>query len=368
MKPTNFIPDLLPIDSDFYVTGPIMSLSHKATTQMTLLNDTLKNSKFKLQLLLTPLITEEAASSTRIEGTQVVAQDVFEVEASGKKNNKNIQEAINYIKAIRHGEGSIKDTGQITSFMLREMHKILMSEEVRGSNKKPGEFKTSENFIGKENSKREQADFIPPGPEHTVAFIDNLIEYINSETNDDFILIKLAVIHAQFETIHPFMDGNGRIGRVLIPLFLFLKKETIGPIFFLSRYLEKNQFQYYQNLNETRWPKNWGKWISFFLEKIIEQSQNTIMIINDVEKLYGLDLDILHKYHKHHQCSIFLDAIYANPIFKIGKISELTGIKYATCREYTKTLLENDSIYKNNVVRNATYYNYKLLDTISAAK
>lgn len=364
MKNKNFIPELLPLPSDCYKLENVITNLMGATTSLTTLNNKLELSKIKSELIMIPLLNQEAVSSTRIEGTQISIDGMFEAQSSDGEANKDIQEAINYINAIEYGRTVVDERRAISKNLIREMHKILMSNGVRGENKTPGLFKNQENFIGSKGSKRENADYIPPGPEHTEALMDNLLDYLNSNVHDDILMLKIAIIHSQFETIHPFLDGNGRIGRVLIPLFLYLKGMTKDPIFFLSKTLEQNQYQYYQNLNVTRWPRNWEKWINFFLEKAIVQSTENCEFIDAMSTLYTSDLNLLKSKHNHHQVEKFLNAIYEAPIFTVKRISEKTGIKYQTCRTYIKTLLEKEVIFKDSQLRNSKYFHYQVLEAI----
>jgi Fic family protein len=359
-----FIPDLLPRNleefTDLKITGKIIM----GTANLAKYNEKIQNLKFNTDLILFPLLNQEAAASTRMEGTQVTIDEMYEVTASTKKENQDINEALNYVGAIRHGRAMIDDTGRFSKTLIKEMHQILMSGNVRGASKNPGEFKNRENYIGKKGSPIESADFIPPGPEHTDALIDNLIEYMNSDIHDEIILEKLSIIHAQFETIHPFLDGNGRIGRVIIPLFIYFKKITNEPIFFLSKHLEKNQYQYHNNLNNTRWPNRWDKWVDFFMDSVIAQSTEGLATVDAIKNMYESDLEVLKNNHRHHQVESYLQAVYRNPIFTNKQVSTLSGLNYQKCREYTNTLIDNDLIFKDGKKRNTGYYHYRLLSLL----
>lgn len=364
MKAKNFIPQYLPLSDGTYDVNSYIGELLEANALFTELKNKIDTSRIDADYLLFPLLNQEAVSSTRIEGTQVTIDEIYEAQSTDKEKNRDNQEALNYIDALTYGEDYVKERGEITKRLIKEMHVKLMANGVRGQYKTPGQFKTQENYIGTQGAKRENAEFIPPGPEHTESLIDNLLEYLNSTVDDDKLLLKTAIIHAQFETIHPFLDGNGRIGRVLIPLFLMHKKALDKPIFFISRTLEKNQFQYYQNLNNTRWPKLWDKWLAFFQESIIRQCRETIELIRNVEALLEEDLELLKKHHSHYQVEKFIQAIYATPIFSISNISRRTGISYQVCRSYTNTLIGNDRIFSNGMRRNTRYYNYKFLDKL----
>lgn len=364
MKMKPFFPSLLPLEKDCYNIDDVLEILLRAIEKMTELKGVIKNSKLDTSFLILPLLNQEATSSTRIEGTQITIDGVYESQADKvkKSTDKNVQEALNYMGALDYGEDYIESKGKMTKGLIREMHKILMSNGVRGGKKNPGEFKKGANYIGAQGAKIENAEFIPPGPEHTEGLIDNLIEYINSDKDDFQYLLKIAVIHAQFETIHPFADGNGRIGRVLIPLFLYQKKVIDVPFFFLSKILEKNQFQYYQRLNDTRWPQKWSQWFVFFLKSVEEQAEETIELVEKLGKLFDRDMEILKTKHKHLQMELFLKEVYSSPIFTAKRIVERAGINYTTCREYINTLLENERISNNRNKRNTIYYHYEILE------
>jgi Fic family protein len=182
----------------------------------------LRNSKLHPQFLLRPVMLKEAVQSTKIEGIQVTLDEVMEAEARTKKANKDIQEALNYYKALMEGMDALKSI-PISTRLFKLMHKTLLSNNVRGSNRSPGEYRKIQNFLGPEGCTIETATYIPPEPQLVNDYMSNLEKYINDPQDDYDELVRIAIIHAQFETIHPFFDGNGRIGRILIPLYLYNK-------------------------------------------------------------------------------------------------------------------------------------------------
>ncbi|MFT8323274.1 MAG: Fic family protein, partial [Bacillus sp. (in: firmicutes)] len=221
MSKSIFEPNTLPLDESLIDITYFLDNMLLATEKYTELKGKFDNAKIKPHILLLPLLNQEAVTSTRIEGTQITIDDFFEETNEDEvKRSKNVQEAINYREAIEFAVRGL-DRLPLSIRIIKEMHRILMDKGVRGQNKKPGEFKDRENIIGKKGATRETADFIPPGPDKTMDLMSNLENYLNDERDDANFLVKIAIIHAQFETIHPFLDGNGRIGRVLIPLFLY---------------------------------------------------------------------------------------------------------------------------------------------------
>ncbi|MDN3509273.1 MAG: Fic/DOC family N-terminal domain-containing protein [Candidatus Neptunochlamydia sp.] len=224
-------------------------------------------------VMLSPLTNEEAVLSSKIEGTEASVDEVLEQEAGifkeGEKG-KDIQEIINYRAALLSGHHHLNER-PMTLFFVRELHKILM-KSVRGGDKTPGEFRKDQNWIGKQGCTIDQASFIPPDPLHLQEHLEAWQKYI--EFDDVDILLQTAVIHAQFELIHPFKDGNGRIGRILIPLFLYQKKKLSQPMFYLSAYLEAHREEYYYRLQNISEQGDWSGWIAFFFQGIIHQAKS----------------------------------------------------------------------------------------------
>lgn len=197
---------------------------------------------------------------------------------------------LNYYQALRDGMDELAVL-PISTRLFKAMHVTLMSNDVRGGNRSPGEYRKIQNYIGPEGCTMETATYIPPQPQLVDTYMNNLEIYINNPQDQLDELIQAAIIHAQFETIHPFLDGNGRIGRILIPLYLFSKK-----VIDLSEALERNKHKYYRFLNDTRYKGKWNQWIHFFLEAIILQADKNIRLINDINQLYEHDLDLAQSF------------------------------------------------------------------------
>jgi len=323
----------------------------------------LQNTKLPSHLLLNPVMLNEAVQSTKIEGTQVTLDEVLEVEAHSRKNNKDIQEVLNYYHALREGMDKLAVL-PLSTRLFKEMHVTLMSNEVRGGNRSPGEYRKIQNFIGPEGCSMETATYIPPQPQLVDTFMNNLEIYINDPRDKLDELIRIAIIHAQFETIHPFLDGNGRIGRILIPLYLFNKKVIDYPNFFLSEALERDKHKYYRYLNDTRYNGDWNQWIQFFLVAIIQQADKNIRLINDVNTLYDHDLDLAQSLINSSGVKKVVDCIFQKPIFTVQTICSSTDLSEATCRRYLNILESNKMIFSDGRQRSKTYYYYNLLDKL----
>lgn len=294
-------------------------------------------------VLLSPLTTQEAVLSSKIEGTQATVDEVLEQEAGLIKEGekyKDIQEISNYRKALFQASGHI-ESYPIRLGLIREMHKILLSS-VRGKNKTPGEFRTDQNWIGKEGCSIEEASFVPPDPVLMHDFLKDWENYLSFDDTD--FLLQTAVMHAQFELIHPFKDGNGRIGRILIPLFLFSKNALSQPMFYLSEYLEMHRDEYYQKLRGISESQDWNGWIVFFLKAVTQQAKQNSRRVKEIMALYD-SMKIKVQEVTRSQYSVYLlDTIFNKPVFRVkdtGKqLSEFLHLHEKTVTSLLKQLKE----------------------------
>ncbi len=333
----------------------------------------LSRSKIDPKLLLTPITLQEAIQSTKIEGTQVTLDDMLEYGADESKKNNNIKEVINYSMALRKGESLIRRI-PISARLIKEMHKILLSGELRGNSRNSGEFRSIQNFIGPQGCTIQTASYIPPEPQLVPDYMSNLERYINEPTDNLNDLIRIAIIHAQFETIHPFLDGNGRIGRILIPLYLYDKKFISSPNFFISESLEKDKFKYYKLLNDTRVvisedsievaSQRWNAWIKFFINAIINQANKNIILIEKIDNLYNETLDNSEVLINSNRLIDIVNVMFEKPIFTKKTILENVDIPSSTLGVYLNKLEEKQVIYSNGKSRNKKYYFYDLINIL----
>ncbi len=291
------------------------------------------------QVLLSPLTMQEAVLSSRIEGTQATLDEVLEQEAGLIENKtvgktEDIQEIVNYRKALMLAKDELNER-PITLLLVREMHKILL-DSVRGKDKSPGEFRKDQNWIGPYGTPIENATYVPPSPLQLIDFLEKWQLYV--EDSDVDVLIQLAIVHAQFELIHPFKDGNGRIGRILIPLFLFRKKILSSPMFYLSAYLEENREEYYSRLNSISANDDWNGWIEFFLKAVAIQSKRnsdkTKEIMNLYEEMKSKIVETIHSQYSIHM----LDALFYRPIFQTSDFIRRTSIPKQTAMPLLRQL------------------------------
>ncbi len=294
-------------------------------------------------VLLSPLGTQEAVLSSKIEGTQATLEEVMEFEADHIKQESNrgdIYEIINYRLALSEGRDKMKEI-PLSLRVIREMHKILLTG-VRGETKDPGNFRKIQNHIGPPGSTMENARFVPPTVQVMKGALDEWEKYIHFDEKD--ILVQLAIVHAQFEIIHPFLDGNGRIGRILIPLFLYHKGIIQEPVFYLSDYLESNRSEYYDGLKYITDTNDWTNWIRFFLKAIIYQSKKNIEKTKQIIELYEkLKTEITKKTHS--QFAIHcLDFLFIKPIFRTPDFRSKAGIPKSSVSRLLKTLVDTNII------------------------
>jgi len=264
-----FVPEPLPIQNlDWPSLVSILGKANRAVASFGGILYGIPNP----DVLLSPLTTQEAVLSSRIEGTQADFEDVLKFEAgepvAGESRQADIHEIINYRKALRRANDLLKDKPFCLNTLL-ELHDILL-KDVRGFDKSPGRFRTSQNWIGPNGTPIEQAKFIPPSPAILMEHLYAWEKYYHSDEPDP--LVQLAIIHAQFEILHPFKDGNGRIGRMIVPLFLYEKKLLNHPSFYLSAYFDAHLEEYIARLRALGQPGSWDAWVNFFLKAIVAQA------------------------------------------------------------------------------------------------
>ncbi len=216
----------------------------------------------------------EALASTRIEGTQASLHDVFEAEASGEAPNADVEEVFNYIEALEWGLGKM-DELPLGARLIREMHRRLLSG-VRGRERMPGEFRTTQNWVGDSGSTIETARFVPPPPAELPGLLADWERYAH-EAVEAPVLVQNALLHYQFETLHPFLDGNGRIGRLLSVFLLVEQRRLPAPLLYLSTYLERDRPRYYEALQRVREHGDPLPWIELFLAAVNSQAADAVV-------------------------------------------------------------------------------------------
>jgi Fic family protein len=278
------------------------------------------------EILLSPLTTHEAVLSSKIEGTQATLDEVLKYEAGldiyEEKKKHDIKEIVNYRSTLILAERELRKK-PITLFLMQQMHQKLM-HNVRGADKQPGKFRTLQNWIGRPGTPIEQAIFIPPEP-HLLN--DHLLLYEKYIQADDLeVLVQSAIVHAQFELLHPFLDGNGRIGRLLIPLFLYYKKRLSRPMFYLSEYLENHRAEYYSYLRAISGKKDWSGWVQFYLQALMNQAKDNSIKVKKILDLYLKMRNYVLDRTRSQYSYPLLDAIFYKPVFRSSDIQKKSKI------------------------------------------
>jgi Fic family protein len=313
-----FEPHALPLaDLDWRQLLPLVGQANAALARYDGLLAGIPNAA----VMLSPLTTQEAVLSSKIEGTQATVDEVLEQEAGLLKEGekfKDIQEISNYRRALFQARAYL-EAYPIRLAFVRELHRTLMNS-VRGQDKTPGEFRLDQNWIGKLGCPIEEATFVPPNPIQLPDHLRAWETYLDSDDLD--FLIQTAVVHAQFELLHPFKDGNGRIGRILIPLFLYQKKVLSQPMFYLSQYLENHRDEYYARLKGISAENDWNGWILFFLRATTTQALQNSQRVAAIQALYEEMKAAIHE-TTHSQYTVhLLDAIFSKPIFRTSELAQ----------------------------------------------
>ena len=346
----SFRPAPLPPEID--MDSEMVSLLTGATKALATL-DTLSSYIPNMNLFVSMYVRKEALLSSQIEGTQATLEDVLDPLIE-KNANQNVADVVNYIKATEFALERM-NTLPLCNRLIKETHEVLMSG-VRGQEKYPGEFRTSQNWIGAAGSSLKNARYIPPNPEDMINAMSDLEKYINSDDSLD-LLIQAALLHYQFETIHPFLDGNGRVGRLLITLFLMEKKVLNSPTLYISYYLKNNRIEYYDRMSEVRNKDNYEQWIKFFLNAIKESADESVETIKKLSVLHDANIE---KINAMGRASKNAKAVFAyleqNPIIDIGKTAEELNLAFSTVSLAVNRLVDAGILIQtNNANRNRVF-------------
>ena len=351
----SFVPAPLPPVPPLTLDNEGLNLLIKANRQLALL-DGLARRIPNMDLFVSMYVRKEALLSSQIEGTQATLDDVLDP-LIDKNANQNVADVINYIKASEYAIKRLHDL-PLCNRLIKEVHAVLM-EGVRGQEKNPGEFRNSQNWIGGQGSTLKNARYIPPNPEDMRTSMFDLEKYINSNDDSD-PLLNAALIHYQFETIHPFLDGNGRVGRLLITLFLIEKKVLSTPALYISYFLKRNRIEYYDRMTEVRTKGNYEQWVTFFLRAVDESTEDAIDTIDSLTALHDQNIAKLYNVSKRQRDNIFKLFTYleANPIIEIQKTSKTLNIPYNTLARAVLLLEEKGILIQNEKNGRSRIYSY----------
>ncbi|HYD99450.1 MAG TPA: Fic family protein [Alphaproteobacteria bacterium] len=333
LQPTGyraFVPSRLPPEPALHFDGALLRLVSEADRALGRLDGvalTLPNPNFFLYMY----VRKEALLSSQIEGTQASLADIIEYEENyiEADNPQDIEEVLNYIAALNMGLERLK-TLPLSLRLIREIHHRLM-QGVRGETKQPGEFRTTQNWIGSPGCTLATASFVPPSPHDMMDALGNLEKFIHEDTDLPF-LVKVGLIHAQFETIHPFLDGNGRIGRLLISFLLCEAGVLKWPALYLSHYFQEHKSEYYARLQATRDSGDFEGWLKFFLRGVAvvaAEATDTAQRILQMREQHRQQIVSALGQGRAGAALQLLERLFYRPIINVQAASEIIGGTYA---------------------------------------
>ena len=348
----SFRPNPLPPIPEIKMDEEIVRLLIEANKQLVKL-DMASQFISNADLFISMYVRKEALISSQIEGTQCTLDDVLDPEVE-MNANLDVSDVINYVKATQYAIKRL-DKLPLCCRLIREIHEVLM-EGARGQDKCPGEFRHSQNWIGPANCSLKEARYIPPNVEDMQNAMSDLEKYINENVEYD-PLIRVALIHYQFETIHPFLDGNGRIGRLLILLYLMGQGLLAKPVIYISYFLKKNQVEYYDRISEVRRSGNYEQWVRFFLEAVSKAAADSLETIQKLSSLHDTNIEKLPKTTraKDNLRAVF-DYIEQYPIIEIKRTAQELDMSYNTVATAVKKLMELGILQETtNAARNRVF-------------
>jgi Fic family protein len=327
-----------------------------------------------VRVLLSPLIMQEAVLSSKIEGTHVTMGEVLELEAGGTSDKltqtkrDDAEEVVNYRAAMNYCVDELSRR-PFSQQILRSAHAMLM-KGVRGRDKAPGAYRLDQNWIGPDRCPIEKASFVPIAPEHLQQGMDHWEKYFGDEKASLDALVQLAIIHVEFEALHPFKDGNGRLGRMLLPIFLFQRKILSTPDFYMSEYLEANRLEYQERLRGVSRNEDWTGWCAFFLRGISQQAKQNESRARLILNLYNrLKTDMPDYTHSQH-CVRAVDFIFQTPIFTAPSFTNHSKIPKPTAARILSVMRKKKILIplRKGMGRRAGIYAFRELLNIAEGK
>lgn len=320
----SFVPKKLPPEPELQFDSEMLKLLSDADRKLGRL-DGITQILPNPEMFVAMYVQKEAVLSSQIEGTQASLTDVLDTEANAE-TDMNIRDVVNYVNAMEYGLQRLKEF-PLCLRLIREIH-VKLLEKGRGSNRNPGEFRTTQNWIGPAGCTLNNASFVPPAvPDMNHALAE--LEDFFYEKDDIPSLIKIALIHAQFETIHPFLDGNGRVGRLLITFWLCSEKILSQPLLYLSFYFKANRMEYYDRLMAVRKNGDWENWIKFFLKGVAVVSDEATNSAKEIIALKEHYSDVLSHYSNSNYTKL-LNELFCNSFVTKNVVAELLDVSYPT--------------------------------------
>jgi Fic family protein len=354
-----FIPASLPLNPPIALQGELQALLSQADLALGRLDGSIQTLPHP-DLFVAMYVRKEAVLSSQIEGTQSSLQDVLDAEAQifSPDQPSDVDEVFNYVRAMNHGLKRLRDL-PVSIRLIREIHKKLLSG-VRGQHLTPGALRTSQNWIGPSGCTLAEATFVPPPPHDVPQALSNLETFLHSETPLP-LLIKVGIAHAQFETIHPFLDGNGRVGRLLITFLLCEKKVLLKPVLYLSHYFKRYRLAYYDHLQALRDHGAWERWLAFFLRGVFEVSQQAtdtarqILILRENHRQIITDKFGRAAGHGHR----VLEYLYQHPIVSVIEVQKLIGTTYPASNNLMIRLVKQGILHETTGQKRNRCFKYR---------
>ncbi len=309
-----------------------------------------------MDLFVSMYVRKEALMSSQIEGTQCTLDDILDP-LLDVNANQDVSDVVNYVKATEFAIERLKSL-PICSRLMKEIHAVLL-QGVRGQEKSPGEFRYSQNWIGGQGSTLQNARYIPPNPADMLDAMSDLEKFINTDETID-PLVAAALIHYQFETTHPFLDGNGRVGRLLITLFLLERGVLTTPALYISYYLKMNRVEYYDRMTQVRRTGDYEQWIRFFLQAFTESAMDAIATIDKLSALHDHSIEMLRDLSTRQRKSVLQVFTYleSNPIIDIQKTATALDLSYNTVSKAISVLENKGVLVQTNKSGRARIYSY----------
>ena len=351
----SFRPAPLPPNPPIEISGELLTKLIDANKKIATLEG-LSSRIPNMGLFVSMYVRKEALLSSQIEGTQCTLEDILNPLIENN-TNRDVSDVVNYIRATEFALERLK-TLPLCNRLIKETHAVLL-ESARGQEKNPGEFRYSQNWIGGQGSTLKNARYIPPNPEDMLTAMSDLEKYINSDDTLD-PLIQAALIHYQFETTHPFLDGNGRVGRLLITLFLMEKGILSTPALYISYYLKMNRIEYYDRMTQVRRTGDYEQWISFFLQAFADSAEDAIHTIDRLTELHDKNLKLFDALTKRQRTSVLKVFSYleSNPIIDIQKTATTLEMSYNTVAKVVSILIDNGILTQTDKSGKAKIYSY----------
>ena len=351
----SFRPAPLPPNPPIALSGELVAKLVDANKKLAAL-DGLSARIPNMDLFVSMYVRKEALLSSQIEGTQCTLDDILNPLIE-ENTNRNVSDVVNYIKATEFALNRLRSL-PLCNRLIKETHAVLM-EGVRGQEKSPGEFRYSQNWIGGQGSTIRNARYIPPNPEDMQTAMSDLEKYMNGEDSLD-PLIQAALIHYQFETTHPFLDGNGRVGRLLIPLFLMEKGILSRPALYISYFLKMNRIEYYDRMTQVRKTGDYEQWVMFFLQALSDSAGDAIQTIDALTALHNQSVAKLGAFSKRQQTNLLKLFAYieTNPIIDIQKTAAALGVSYNTVSKMVMILVDEGILRQTDKAGKAKIYSY----------